>query len=574
MSQCEYDSLSPLPDRKMLEGDHLFSLGLDHRIGQVKVWETVSNEAWQALASFIAQLPALSDLVYNCASAVPPCILDALDQTGCRLHVNTFRVPALKTALDADFIQLITSSSLSSIRAAYLPTASGLAVSGLDTELIYEEDTLRRIVAESATNLKSVTIIRKARGVDPSIASPPPCPEYKLAGLRLPRFQRGSLHELALLHQHVVSASDIESWQAHIDFWVLVVLRISARISLDALNVLSSVDLPSLESLSLTVHKSSGSTDIITAVNHFLLAVRPVRKLCLEKTIQTLSLVQVVEHHGSTLRRLCLLPSKEYTACNTQWSDHYLPSATILSAITRSCPLIEDLAITVRRSKGSSEEVQMYRVLGSLPKLQSLSLTLDASDYSLLWSFEAFTNNLGGATRNWPPPPDDKSFDDFERDLYPQVFIGGGPVVRNGHVRDAFINCAVDKRLALAIFNAICYSGQGNRSRLRNLTLNTIGGGSFTPYTDLPSSLATVVGEISHSWKITRNSSSEGDIISIKETDKTPREQRISNIWRQRDLEEPALSIFRSLWPATEAQDWRQEWRSFPLVSIDDLQDV
>ncbi|KAH0046411.1 hypothetical protein KCU78_g63, partial [Aureobasidium melanogenum] len=96
----------------------------------------------------------------------------------------------------------------------------------------------------------------------------------------------------------------------------------------------------------------------------------------------TLVLVQIIEHHGITLRWLSLSPLKDYTACNTQWSDHNLPSATILSAITCSCPLIEDSAITVRWSKGSSEEVRMYHALGSLSNLRNLSLTLDASTCS------------------------------------------------------------------------------------------------------------------------------------------------------------------------------------------------
>lgn len=59
---------------------------------------------------------------------------------------------------------------------------------------------------------------------------------------------------------------------------------------LDGSNILLSVDLSSLKSLSRTVHTTSASTDLITAVNHFLLVTRPVRKLCLEKTMRNLFL--------------------------------------------------------------------------------------------------------------------------------------------------------------------------------------------------------------------------------------------------------------------------------------------
>ncbi|KAK6001653.1 hypothetical protein QM012_002143 [Aureobasidium pullulans] len=216
----------------------------------------------------------------------------------------------------------------------------------------------------------------------------------------------------------------------------------------------------------------------------------------------------------------------------------------------------------------------MYRILGSLDNLGNLSLTLDASDFSILWPYEAFTSNIGYATRNWPPPPDDESFDNFERELYPKTFIHNGPTVRNGHVRNAFINCAVDKNLALAIFNTISYTGRRNESRLQNLSVRTIGGGSFTPYTDLRTCMAPVVYELSRSWEITRNSSMEGYDVSIKEMDKSFSEQRAFDMWTQRNLEEPALSVFRSLWPATDAQAWKQEWRSFPLASFDGKQNI
>lgn len=138
----------------------------------MKVWETVPDSAWQPLALFIARLPVLSDIVYNCASAVPPGILAALRHHRNRLHVNTFRIPDLYRTLSPEFVQLITSPCLYSIRAAYLPTDSNLAVPG--TEAYYDEEALMRLVAGLSINLKKMTILRKAGGIIPVGTQKPP----------------------------------------------------------------------------------------------------------------------------------------------------------------------------------------------------------------------------------------------------------------------------------------------------------------------------------------------------------------------------------------------------------------
>jgi hypothetical protein len=54
------------------------------------------NEAFQPLAAFIAELPALEDVVWDCVNQVPPCILSSLDGLpGCRLHVGQFSMRSL-----------------------------------------------------------------------------------------------------------------------------------------------------------------------------------------------------------------------------------------------------------------------------------------------------------------------------------------------------------------------------------------------------------------------------------------------------------------------------------------------
>lgn len=340
--------------------------------------------------------------------------------------------------------------------------------------------------------------------------------------------------------------------------------------SADALDFLAKIDLSSLEILRIAVHKNDTSIDdTIEAVDHLLLAVLPLSELRLEQSVQTLAFDQIIKHHGSVLRKLSLLPSKEYTAYHTSWSDYYLPILTMLPELRQCCPQLEYLAISIRRSRGSSAEVQAYRTLGSLPKLRHLALTLDASDYSVLWSYEALKNYNRRMTGIWPLPPNDLSFDDFDQQIYPETFINNGPRVRNGHIRDAFINCAIDECLARAIFHEILAGRQVGQARLECVQLQAIGGGEFTAYTTVRQSLATVVDELSRSWMMTCDYGDHGeDKMTVKEVGRHHSPQMTSGPWGHRGLEEPAISIFKRVWPNSSEEDWRRQWYSYPLSSV------
>lgn len=549
-------------------GRHPFALHLEHRIGRIRRWETVHEDSWHPLASFIAQLPGLTDVVYNCASTVPLCILSVLRQHQCRLHVNTFRVPALSETLSAEFMQLVTSPCLYSVRAAYLPTDANLAVPG--TESYYDEDALMRLVAGLTPNLKKMTIVRKAGGTIPVGTQMPPWTGFRVVGAVLPAFARGSLWKLALLHETIIGLGNIEAWSRHTDFRALAVLKLSAPTSTEALDFLATMNLSSLKTLWIVVHKNITRTDdTFEATNRLLLAIPPLFELRLERAVQTLPLAQIVGHHGSVLRNLSLLPSKEHTTYRSAWSEYYVQTWTLLVGLRRCCPQLEYLAISIRRTRGSSAEVEGYRMLGSLPRLSHLDLTLDASDYSVLWSWEASHNDGGRGTRSWPDPPTDSSFDDFDQQIYPQTFIGSGPQARNGHIRHTLINCAIDERLARAIVREILAGRQGSYTRLKSVQIQPVGGGEFTSQVAVPFTLATVIDEISRSWVITCNYDDEKeDKMALREIKTHHSPQMRYGPWSNEGLEEPAMSVFRQVWPDDGEGDWRREWHSYPLSSI------
>ncbi|TIA30695.1 hypothetical protein D6C78_09427 [Aureobasidium pullulans] len=386
--------------------------------------------------------------------AVPLNLVAALEHQRCKLHVNTLRIPELDIPLDTAFLTLITSSSLNSIRAAYFPTSMLLGTRlSATVELWYDEEALMRLVAGITPRLTKLTILRKHGGILPTGTSRGPWDGFQVSGQDLPGFCPGKLKELALLHPDIIDLENIRAWGTHVTLEVLQVLKISSPITAEALYYFSSEALTHLSQLSFAVYKKQSRSDAATqAANHFLLSLRPLSVLRLDQNVQGLSLVRIVAHHAACLRKLWLLPVKELNAHNLASAEYYIPSLEVLSELKKSCSGLEDLAISVRRSRGNKTEIDAYRLLGSLQNLRFLSLNLDASDMSVLWIYETAERDEYVRSGIWPPPPDDPSFNDFDREIYPRSFINHSPGIRNGHIRDAFINSALDEPLARTIF--------------------------------------------------------------------------------------------------------------------------
>jgi hypothetical protein len=51
--------------------------------------------------------------------------------------------------------------------------------------------------------------------------------------------------------------------------------------------------------------------------------------------------------------------------------------------IQTQCPALQDLAISVKRTKSDAREVEMYRSFSKLERLQILFLTLDCSNWQV-----------------------------------------------------------------------------------------------------------------------------------------------------------------------------------------------
>lgn len=107
-----------------------------------------------------------------------------------------------------------------------------------------------------------------------------------------------------------------------------------------------------------------------------------IRFLCSLSTLESLALAGEIHparsgewalSHASTLKRLQLKTVKR--------SDSVFNLVALRAMTPTPLPLLEHLSITIKRSEGDSNEVSMYKVLGTMPRLQSVILGLDCSDF-------------------------------------------------------------------------------------------------------------------------------------------------------------------------------------------------
>lgn len=185
---------------------------LEDRLGKVARWEDVPETSWQPLVQFIRQLPALTDVVWNCKQKVPPCLLEALQESAsrCRLWVNTFGFSKLhESTLSVAEKALLSSPCLHALRLQSIiawPSREGNSIqSG------YDEDALRRVVAEMVPSLKRVIV-----GIAPPSAvmgSNPKAPwEGFASNIQRQFVVRGRLQSLSLRDNTATTAATMDEW--------------------------------------------------------------------------------------------------------------------------------------------------------------------------------------------------------------------------------------------------------------------------------------------------------------------------------------------------------------------------
>ncbi|CAG8399720.1 unnamed protein product [Penicillium salamii] len=235
-----------------------------------------------------------------------------------------------------------------------------------------------------------------------------------------------------------------------------------------------------------------------------ILAFRPLEYLCIRglRTVQDLG--RIIQHHGSSLKELALIPD-EFQSYPRLNSSQLLKMAIL-------CPNLEELRIQVRRSMGDQSECEMYKALGAFSNLQRLFLDLD---------FNA-------------------------RPKRRRMYIGSETYFDD--LRQTFINAAMDRKLALQIWDMI----RNKTSRLKNLRIMPFGNQGF------PEKELFTLDDIARSFLLTGYNLRDPGVPLIQrigkeawEITRARRNVPYRSRGEDRPLSDEVVAVFLSIWPGT-----------------------
>jgi hypothetical protein len=259
-------------------------------------------------------------------------------------------------------------------------------------------------------------------------------------------------------------------------------------------------------------------------------------------------------------------------------NDHVLRLAEL-------CPLLEDLALETRRSRGNQSEVALYRALGRLPRLQRLRLHLDVSPPPIAYA----TGEDGVASlretviepwfdardAEFLPAKVDRVRDELgeTREVTTDIISPRICLYRRGHIRDVFVNSAVDSELARSIFEVIDAAKQdatGSVLPLAKLELTTFGGNLFM--TGGPMAihmggsrrfLGAYLTVLERNWVVERDHRGDGrGLLHARDIDCRGRERHKT----ARSEYKYPQAIWEEIWsPKEQTGELWDSWTSWPL---------
>ncbi|KAH0434911.1 hypothetical protein CcaCcLH18_05119 [Colletotrichum camelliae] len=506
--------------------------GALHRLSKSHDTRLDAEHIWAPLVALVRKLSVLADVQFGCSTPFPRWLLKALHErpTTCRLWIRNFRLHSSEESLsrskclsDAD-LELATSPCLYGIRCWY--GQSELRYNTEDTSpglgRRAANATVLGLLSRISPNLKEVSMLFLGSNIHP--------PEFLGCFQHLHESEvketAGSWSSLRIKHGQDsedlwLLRAPLEKWSTRIDLAQLRNLSLSACATRGTLEFLRTSNLPKLECLDLSVKRT------VSEIGPFQWEMeRCLRRL--SSQLRTLRidgespLYRLPTGLGHSLRTLDIVKG----IAEPLNIGH-------LKQILAQSPHIEDLALTVARSKGDATEVAMYRALGKFPRLRRLRLrlklvrpkitrrvgeSLDLYNDPYLEQFkppsrvhnEGYDSDAdylyGGhnvshydveddedSDDEYPKNPDDEDttlvvrlegrscdpvcgynrddFDDSESVYTPY---------KQELIRDYFINIAVDETLVRSIFDVVSRAaGTRNTSRLHSLKVSTDGARGF-----------------------------------------------------------------------------------------------
>lgn len=510
------------------------------------------DDAWLPVANLIQRLPSLRDLVFLCPLQFPPCLLAAIHRhhPQCRLHIGKFFLWSLKSPVtDSYDFQLATSPCLFSVNAEheneYFPDST---VPDPLPDSAYHNEALMHMASGLAANLKEVTLVCPMGGVRPYDVSLPPWEGFSQEkdSTKTKGLSRGALRYLRFNYARAVGKHDIKPWAGCTDFSVLEVLKLESAVTSELLHYLATeVDFTRLKTLALA---KGYAEDVYPAIKLLLQKLRPLSSLTMKGWSFESVLDEILNAHGASLIELELKSR----------FPKYDPAEPIekhnLANIGQCCSRLQRLDLTLNRTEGDSEEVALYRTIGSLPQLKDVSLTLYIPK---TWDY--IINDIVPFDDIEEYAIDPRFDDEFDQKIPKAIF--NDTEASNGIHRNRLINCAVDSALGRAIFAAISAGKPKGAVQLEKLGIQMIHVDNFGQIACL-----RVVGQVlrylSRPLQVTRDLSTEYCNKLLVE-----RQEFIPDFLPE--IPDWLEDIWRRIWPKKLADEWWNDWHSLPLNSVD-----
>ncbi|KAE8394882.1 hypothetical protein BDV23DRAFT_179268 [Aspergillus alliaceus] len=534
---------------------------------ELRYYESKTSPSWSPLETLVTKFQHLVELNYSCINPFPPALLQALHQYHplCKLNLNSFRFRSLNDPeLDPYERDIICSPCLHGITIRHVSTKGGSLGD-------YNEEAAREIV-RLAPNLRRIRLERCTHFITEhrDVREPgeghwngfvPPIQPAK-------GMQKGNLTCLTIAGVKVGMNEDmLEKWSKATDFSNLQSLTMNYVFSPGTFFKAMEIGaFKSLQKLAIRLGVPCTTEDERLPTEIFFESLPPLKTLRLWGVMNMPLLQTVLKRHGPSLQELKVHPRKVMLNLFNVIDSMSLTSSEI-SQIGESCPLVEQLDLIITRSRGNRSETACYEALGRFRSLKQVSISLY---YSMepLKRLEDF----------------DEPLDDYDKMAYNRacgnrsdVHVQGSEVEQGPqvdictvHVRDAFINAAIDAKLSRDIWNTII-SCQPSAATLQRLIVHPhilcVDGTSYA----VAHKVTHMAQRIRVDWKGIGN---ELDMTEIgreirERSDAQQRKYEAEMLGRWGQLKGARLvdkTIMSRIWPELcDNQDWRDSWCSLPL---------
>lgn len=509
---------------------------------------------WERLSELIDRLPALTSFKWDCSWPLPGQVIEALRlRPFVALHLDFFWFADKMRVENTNppELALLSDSRIHSIRSRSIEVVGYY-------EGDYTHEVILDLVSGINPHIRNVSFLadRNQHSPNGQLLYDTMKERYQRAlwpGLSRPDILRSPYARLQSLEIGPLSIRLCQIVFQKCDLTDLKMLKLLVHYCYKGLYyIASSVRFPSLKSLVLgskgwMIYQKSEQGEKNLAVP-FLSSLPALEAIRFIDQVDQDILESTLRRHGPTLRRLWFAPPsmKEEISFDAQH----------VAQLRQSLPLLEELALLIPRSLGDASEVALYRCLGTFSRLSRLSLYLDCNDTNLLVDD---VNEDNSDTE----PVLYADFDDFDKEHIAQpgtVDFSDTRQVRNGHVRHALMNAAVDKDLSRAVFDAIAASKPGLASDfpLQRLELRPIRG----EYYSMTREILTTLSQ----WWLVETFAGGTEVVNpIVTPIRCPGDSDLESMIPALPVLGAGLDpIFQRIWPSA-SNSWYYDWCSVPL---------